>query len=146
METENIGNKNMNKRDKYKFVFEYAKKFLEEIVSRHPNLDTSDIEKHLNLRPKFNNISDANLRLIESLSNRDMMASVIGFNEREKEMRAILFEYNPNKILATYKNANELLDKFRNKFNLQNASGKRSLWRKFSEGIIRLTGPLPSLR
>jgi thermostable 8-oxoguanine DNA glycosylase len=64
------------------------------------------------------------------------MASVIGFNKKEKEMRSILFEYDPNKILTAYKNADELLEKFKSKFNLQNMQSKRSLWRKFSEGII----------
>jgi len=126
----------MNKNNKYKFVFESARKFLNDIISKYPDLNNSILEKHLEHESKFENILDAHRRLIESLSNRNMMASVIGFNRREKEMRSILFGYNPTEILSAYKNADELLEKFRNKFSLQNAQGKRSLWRKFSEGII----------
>lgn len=55
---------------------------------------------------------------------------------REKEIKAILFDYNVHKILATYKNTDELLKEFKSKFNLPRIQGRRSLWRKFSEGII----------
>lgn len=123
----------MDKNNKYKFVFESAKRFLKDIISKYPDLD---LEKYLEHKSKFENILDVHRRLIESLPNRNRMASVIGFSGREKEMRSILFGYNPAKILGAYKNADELLEKFRNKFNLQNAQGKRSLWRRFSEGII----------
>jgi len=126
----------MDKTVKYKFVFESAKSFLNDIIAQNPKLSGAILEQHLNLQSKFDNLYDAHLRLIESLSNRNMMASVIGFNRREKEMREILFGYDPVKILAGYKNDDDLLEKFRKSFDLQNALGKRSLWRKFSEGII----------
>jgi thermostable 8-oxoguanine DNA glycosylase len=126
----------MDKAARYKFVFESARSFLDDIVAKNPKLSSSILEQHLNLKSKFDNIQDAQLRLIESLSNRNMMASVIGFNKRENGMRDILFGYDPKKILAEYKNADELLEKFKTRFNLQNIQGKRSLWRKFSEGII----------
>jgi thermostable 8-oxoguanine DNA glycosylase len=126
----------MDKDNKYKFVFESAKKFLVDIIARHPDLNNSILEKHLEHESKFDNILDAHRRLIESLSNRNMMASVIGFSKKEKEMRSILFSYDPYKILTAYKNADELLEKFKSKFNLQNIQSRRSLWRKFSEGII----------
>lgn len=126
----------MDQNNKYKFVFESAKKFLDEIISKHPDLDSSILEKHLQGGSKFDNILDAHHRLIESLSNRNMMASVIGFSKREKEMRSILFEYDSHKILSAYKSADELLETFKSKFNLQNTQGKRNLWRQFSEGII----------
>ncbi len=128
----------MNKESKYKFVFSSAKKFLDEIISKDPALNKSILKKHLVHKSKFENISDANCRLIESLQNRNRMASVIGFKKREKEMRKILFKYNPTKILNAYKNADELLDKFRGNIpELKNKQiGKRSLWRVFSEGVI----------
>lgn len=126
----------MNKETKYKFVFASAKNFLNDIISKYPDLNNSVLERHLEHESKFENILDAHRRLIESLPNRNMMASVIGFNRREKEMRKILFGYNPTEILSAYKNADELLEKFRGKFNLQNSKGKGNLWRQFSEGII----------
>jgi hypothetical protein len=136
----------MDKHNKYKFVFESAKKYLDEIIAKHPNLDSSILEKHLQQESKFDNILDAHHRLIESLSNRNMMASVIGFSKREKEMSSILFGYNPHRILATYKDADELLRKFKSEFNLQNIQSKRSLWRKFSEGIISGSNFMASFR
>lgn len=126
----------MDKTAKYKFVFESARSFLDDIIAENPKLSGATLEQHLNPQSKFDNLCDAHLRLIESLSNRNRMASVIGFNKREKEMREILFGYDPVKILAGYKNADDLLEKFRKSFGLQNALGKRTLWRKFSEGII----------
>jgi len=122
--------------NKYKFVFEAARKYLNQIIAKHPDLNNLILEKHLKHESKFDDIFDAHRRLIESLSNRNMMASVIGFAKKEKEMKVILFGYDPNKILSIYRNTDELLEKFKNKFNLQNVQGKRSLWRKFSEGII----------
>jgi hypothetical protein len=136
----------MDKYNKYKFVFESAKKYLDEIIAKHPNLDSSILEKHLQQESKFDNILDANCRLIESLSNRNMMASVIGFSKRKKEMSPILFGYDPHRILSTYKDADELLGKFKSEFNLQNIQSKRSLWRKFSEGIISGSNFMASFR
>jgi hypothetical protein len=126
----------MNKKSKYKFVFSSAKRFLDKIISNHPNLNNPVLEKHLEHKSKFDDISDANRRLIESLQNRNMMAKVIDFDQRQKEIKKILFGYSPNKILSAYKKTDELLGKFRGKFNLQNAQGKRNLWRQFSEGIL----------
>ena len=105
-----------NKNKKYKFVFESAKKFLNDIISKYPDLNKTVLEKHLEYESKFENILDANYRLIESLSNRNMMASVIGFNRKEEEIREIIFEYDPTKIVSVYKNPDELLDKFKRKF------------------------------
>jgi hypothetical protein len=140
-----VGGKNMNKLNKYKFVFESAKTFLNEIIDRH-HLDSSILEKHLHGKSKFDDITDAHHRLIISLQNRGMMPRVIQFEKREKEMKVILFDYNFHKILATYKNADELLGKFKNKFNLQNIQSKRSLWRIFSEGIISGSNFMASFR
>lgn len=136
----------MNKPNKYKFVFESAREFLDEVVAKHPDLDSSILEKHLQQESRFDNILDAHHRLIESLSNRNMMASVIGFKKREKGMRSILFGYNPHRIIANYKDADELLGKFKNEFNLQNIQSKRSLWRKFAEGIISGSNFMASFR
>jgi thermostable 8-oxoguanine DNA glycosylase len=126
----------MNKIEKYKIVFESAENFLNEIITKNPELDNSILERHLLCESKFDTISDANHRLIESLSNRNMMAAVIGFARKEPEMNKILFGYDPNKILSAYKNSDELLEKFINSFDLKTAHSKRSLWRKFSEGVI----------
>ncbi|MFH1187610.1 MAG: hypothetical protein V1688_01975 [bacterium] len=126
----------MSKNEKYKFVFESAKEFLDEIITKHSSLDSAILKKHLNCESKFDNIIDAHRRLIESLSNRNMMASVIGFSKKENRMKTILFGYDPHEILANYKTTDDLLEKFISEFILKNAYNGRSLWRKFSEGII----------
>ena len=129
-------NTNMIMKDKYKFIFDTAKKFLNDIIDKCPGLNNSILQKHLKSKSRFNSISDATRRLVISLANRNMMASVIGFTKREESIKRILFGYNPNKILTTYKDTDDLLEKFRVKFNLRDHQGKRSLWRKLSEGII----------
>ena len=126
----------MDKSKKYKFVFESASKFLNNIITKYPALNDSILKKHLEPESTFENIMDAHRQLIKSLTSRNMMHNVIGFDQKEKEMEEILFGYDPTKILSAYKNADELLDKFRRKFNLQNVQNKRSLWYKFSESII----------
>ncbi len=126
----------MEKCNKYICVFGLAEEFLEEIVCNDPRLNESILKEHLRGDPEPADISDVNRRLISSLSNRNMMSAVIGFDKRKEKMREILFEYKPSKILAIYKNSEELLEKFKKEFHLKNVQGKRNLWRKFSEGVL----------
>ncbi|MFA4890550.1 MAG: hypothetical protein WC587_02900 [Candidatus Paceibacterota bacterium] len=123
----------MNKYKKYKFVFEAAKKFLKDIMTSH-NMCDSILKTHMQHEQKFDNLFDAHRRLIISLQNRGMMPNVIQFEKKEKEIKPILFGYNSNKILSSYKNADELLEKF-NKLKLFPPTSIKS-WRQFSEGII----------
>jgi len=125
----------MEKHPKYKFVFEEAKNFLKDIIIRH-NMNISILDAHMQQEQKFDNLFDAQRRLIISLQNRVMMPGVIQFEKIEKEFKLILFDYDPNKIVTAYKNADELLEKFKSKFNLKKTENKRNLWRKFSEGIV----------
>ncbi|MBM3251824.1 MAG: hypothetical protein FJZ11_03485 [Candidatus Omnitrophica bacterium] len=126
----------MNKKEKYKLVFESAKRFLNDVVARYPELNEAILKKHLEHEARFDNIRDANKRLIESLSNRNMMASVINFQGREKQLRSILCNYGPQAIVNKYQSAAELLDVFKNNFEIRNIHSRRNLWRKFAEGII----------
>lgn len=126
----------MNIEEKYITVFKCAKQFLTDIIAKYPELNQSVLKKHLEHEAKFDNIIDANKRLIESLSNRNMMASVINFQRRERQLRPILCDYNPQAIADKYPNANELFDVFKKNFEIRNIQSKRNLWRKFAEGII----------
>ena len=123
----------MNKNDKYRFVFESAKKFLNEMIDEH-KLSRSILEGHMQHKQKFDDLSNANLQLMKSLANTGYMYRVISFDKKEKEINPLLFEYNPRKILAIYKDAEELLEKF-NKSNLFSQTSIKS-WRKFSRGLI----------
>lgn len=126
----------MNKIEKCKSVFECAKQFLKDIISKYPDLNQSVLEKHLEHEARFDNITDANKRLIESLSNRNMMASVINFKGKEAKLCEILCYYDPQAIINKYSGANELFDVFKKNFEIKNVQSRRNLWRKFSEGII----------
>jgi len=126
----------MNKQEKYKVVFRAAREFLNSIVQDTPGLNKEILDRHLLSEAKFENIQDANRRLFESLANRNMMASVIGFSKREKELKKILFNFDAAKITESYHSPEELLEKFRQIFKLPRSFGARSLWRKFAEGII----------
>jgi hypothetical protein len=126
----------MDKNERYRIVFECAEKFLKEIISEHKELNESILAQHLQHEARFDDINDANKRLVESLSNRNMMASVINFKKRESELKNILCSFNPKKIVSQYETANHLIDIFKVKFQIKNIQSKRNLWRKFAEGII----------
>ena len=121
--------------ERYKQVFFFAEKFLINLI-KEKNLDEKIIEEHLKTTSKFDNLLDANKRLIESLANRQMMPSVIKFQEREEIIKKILGGYNPNEIIKKYPDSEELFKNFREKFDIKNAESKKNLWRKFAEGII----------
>jgi len=126
----------MEKLQRYIEVYKCAKDFLGRIVDNHPQLNREILNDHLSNKSRFNNLSDANRRLIESLSNRNMMPSVINFLEKEKIMEPMLYDYNPKDITKNYPSSDELFMKFRMTFEIKNVESKRNLWRKFSEGII----------
>lgn len=127
----------MEKEEKYKLVFRSAKEFLNEIIQSHSGLSNSILKEILQQKSKFDNISDANKRLIESLQNRGMMPRVIGlFDRNKKEIEKILFGFNPQKILSVYKDENALLEVFKENLNLKNTDGKRNLWLQFARGVI----------
>jgi len=126
----------MDKETKYKLVFNYAKEFLNKDIASFPGLNQAILARHLEHEARFNNIKDANKRLIESLANRNMMASVINFKGKEKQLRSLLCNYDPAAIINKYPTPVDLLDVFKKNFKIKNAHSKRNLWRKFSEGII----------
>lgn len=126
----------MDKKEKYKTVFMCAKQFLNDVISQYSELNESVLERHLEHEARFDNIIDANKRLIESLANRNMMASVINFKGKETQLRSILCDYDPQAIINKYTSPEELFDIFKKNFEIRNVQSKRNLWRKFSEGII----------
>jgi thermostable 8-oxoguanine DNA glycosylase len=126
----------MDKKEKYIIVFNSAKQFLKDIIAKYTELNESILEKHLDHEARFDNIVDANKRLIESLSNRNMMASVINFKGKEEQLRSILCNYDPRAIINKYNSAHALFEVFKKSFEIRNVQSRRNLWRKFSEGII----------
>ena len=80
----------LDKDKKYKFVFDSAEKFLNEIIDEH-KLDHSIIKGLMLHQQKFEDLFDALRRLIVSLQNRGMMSRAIQFENREKEIKPIIF-------------------------------------------------------
>lgn len=113
-----------------KFCLKYAKAIL---------------KKHLQLPPKFNtassvfkNLSDVNKQLIKSLQNRGRFPNVLKFQEREGIFRDILCQYNPNAILMTYINPQNLFNRFTQTqdFEIQNLEFADNVWSHFAKGIV----------
>ena len=126
----------MGKAEKYKAVFECARKFLDRLISEDSRLNRSILAKHFEHESKFDTIEDANRRLIQSLANRNMMSSVINFKGKETQLRSMLCDYDVKAILTKYSNVDHLFQAFQAQFKVRNARSKRNLWRKFAEGII----------
>lgn len=126
----------MNKKDKYRLVYKEARSFLDDLIDKNPNLNQEILKKHFQSGAKFDNLQDAFCRLVESMSNRNMMASVINFKARKKEITKLLLNFDPQRILTKYEKPENLLKEFSRVFNLKNTESKRSLWRIYSEGII----------
>ncbi|MDP3027776.1 MAG: hypothetical protein Q8N63_08790, partial [Nanoarchaeota archaeon] len=117
--------------EKCKEVYQLAETFIGKLISENKNLTKEILEDHLKNESKFDNISDANRRLIESLASRQMMPSVIKFRERENIIKKILGGYDPKEILKRYPDTEELFKQFKENFDIKNAESKRNLWRKF---------------
>lgn len=117
-------------------VYRFAEEFLDGIIKEHKELNREILEAHLKDKDKFDNIADANRRLISSLKNRGMMDSVIGFDKREQNFKQLLFDYEPKLILANYSDSSKLFDAFKKNFDIKNINSRRNLWKKFAEGII----------
>ena len=126
----------MNINNKYKFVFDEAKGFLGEIIKCNPALSDVVLKQHLQHQSKFEDITDANKRLVESLTNRNMMLSVIDMKKNEATISSLLFGFDPFKILNEFSDSNKLFSVFQNNFKINNAESNRNLWKKFSDGIL----------
>lgn len=126
----------MDKEKKLRMVFECAKQFLNDLIAQHEELNEIILSRHLQHDSKFDDMKDANRRLIESLTNRNMMTAVINFKEKESQLKPILCNYDAQKILDTYSTPIQLFNVFRKTFKIKNVRSKKNLWRQFSEGII----------
>jgi len=89
-------------KDEYIFVYKQAKIFLSNLIGKHFSDPTSILNRYIYDKSPYDNLSDANKRLIASMSNRGMMLSVIGFDKKEPKMKELLCDYDPGKILGKY--------------------------------------------
>ncbi len=125
----------VDKDDKYLLIFNFALNFLDEMI-KDANLNRLTLERYIPITSQFKNLNDINRRLIESLSNRQMMPSVIKFKQRNDVFKELLFNFDPKLIIYNYSDSNSLFITLQKHFQMKNIESKRNLWRKFSEGII----------
>lgn len=124
----------MNIQQKNIIIYKEAKTFIVE-YTKSIGLSDESLNKYLSDKRNFDNINDVALSLFFSLSNRNMMYSVINFEDKKDSMKKILFNYNPKKIITSYKNYEEILVEFNKHFLIKDSSSPRSLWRQLAKGI-----------
>lgn len=134
----------LSRAEKYKKVYFFAENFLKEILNK--NGVNISIAKYFNDTRSFNTLEDATRSIIISLCNRQMMPSVIKFTEREDIFKKILYNFNSSLILNNYRDAEHLLKKFSEHFNIKNIQSKSNLWRIFSQGIISASAFMNSFK
>lgn len=126
----------MNLVERNKLVYEKALEFLLLRMKEYFDNPEKHLERYLKDQSRYETINDANRRLIQSMSNRNMMASVIAFNKRSEKISKILFDYDSKKIINTYPNWDILLKEFVSHFPEIDVTRKWNLWQQFSDWVI----------
>lgn len=85
-------------------------------------------------RKHFTELSDIYKRLLSSLKNRTMMATVLPDID---EFSDVLYGYDPSKVLGNFVDDDALLAAFAKTFgHRNNMFAPRSLWRQFARGVL----------
>jgi thermostable 8-oxoguanine DNA glycosylase len=99
-----------------------------------------DLNDYLYTEKKFKTKKDIMSTLLRSLQNYQRMPNVIGFTNESRSFifKEILFDYDPHKILSIYKNHEQLLEVFVNRFKLKkvNLLTKNNSWVKYSKATL----------
>ena len=123
-------------KEKYLFVYVEAKKFLLSLIAKHFDNPEEILDMYLFDQSKYDTLNDATRRMVQSMSNRNMMASVIAFEKRSIDIEEILYDYDSKKIINTYGDWNSLLAAFVERFKAIDVSRRWNLWQQFADGII----------
>lgn len=128
-------------------VFSESLKYLLEVaISRgiSPNIV---VDRMLPVPDYRSSIPKVYERLLQSVANRNMMSSVIGFSvkkgknddlleERKEVFSEVLKEYDPVKLLGTYKDAGSVFKALKGRPSLHVNSSQNVLWHVFAKGVI----------
>lgn len=118
----------------YDFSYNYLVKWFCDTTKKTDSEATKVIDTYL--EPDDNNIKSINTimrRMCISLQNSQYKPNVIKFEKNEERFRTILFDFNPQSILKCYQKSEQLLDKFKEEFNI---NVKKKTWSDYSIGII----------
>lgn len=127
--------KELSRKDKMIFIYNEAKKFLNEIMPIE--IGSQELNVYLNVKKQYKTKNDILWRLLASLQNRQMSKNVIGLdNESRIEIfNKLLFDYDSEKILSNY-NEESLLKVFSNNFVIKNIESRNNLWKLYVKSII----------
>lgn len=82
--------------NKAKFIYEEAKIFLEELIRPYPNIK---LQEYLKPHQECRTLQDVFRIFVKTLAERQRMENVIDLDNREQEIKEILFEFSPKKII-----------------------------------------------
>jgi len=134
----------MNEIEYDKKIYNCAKKFL---LEKTPKEATNEIiESYLNYleKPTSTNWTMENifLRFLESAQNANMKAGVIGGSiNGVKNLKTVLFEFNPKKVYQEFQDSKKLLDKIIEELKPNGAIRRteKSIWPKYCKTIISIS-------
>jgi hypothetical protein len=128
-------------------VFRASLTYLMEMAKSHGIPPEVVVDRLVPVSDFRQSISQVYERLLQSIANRNMMSSVIGFNvkkgkedihlvDRKKVFAKVLKGYDPIKILRSYNDADQIFDALFSHSVLHVNSDKNKLWRDFSRGAL----------
>lgn len=111
-------------------IYQAAYEFLRQACPKGTNLDNyfhGDNKNYTSLKKVY-------IQFINSAQNYQRMPNVIKYNQRDREISELLFDYDIHKISEL--SPEELYVKFRKKFNVTTPDSKRNSWFKWSCSVI----------
>ena len=138
----------LNNKEFYKYAKEYALAKLTAEYQKEQGLSPaearSQAEKRMallikpvescNVNSSKATIQAIYCRLLASCQNRSMMPNVIKFDANRKIFEKLLDNFDPKKVLAKYKSANDLYMDFEKTFNVNKSHNQ--LWQIFAQSVI----------
>ncbi len=122
----------MDENSKLKLVFEEAYKFLNQKV------DETEIRKHLEYYQTYNatSIHEIFRKMVGTLTNKQ---GYVNFIAHPDQVRDILFDFNPKKLLENILDWKQLFNIFKRKFGHKykmEIDKKRNAWVMYTKGVL----------
>lgn len=123
---------------KYIDIYTNTLKFLE--MNLPTKFELKDIEKYFKPLYKSNTINDVYKSFAHSLQNAQRIKSIVKFEERIEDIKEVLFEFDPYKVIKEYDFISlykKLYEKFNlDKYNEDEEKATKSLLGRYTKGLI----------